>query len=321
MIDVSSFNFRAIFYNSYDEFSQIKRFCWIASGLAKISASYACSLCELNSKVTSDFYTPLKYKINKNKSEFDMPILVTLGGKGSDALDIANLIYDDEDVMGLVTANIDSSIIPLFMKKDSFLCIGEYPKQDKRFVNINGIVCLSHLCEKFVSVIYSSVNVFDLELLDYRDIMLKSKHISNCIINVKNWQEKIIILGVGYNSFYEHTWRSILQESGVSSIRWQDIKDFTHGEHQYIGLCKEKYIFLILETDDVTEYAEMFECRFENISQVHRIKLSNSIQRSFWENLYYVIYLSNELSIHLGFYGKRPPKNELVDSWRNWGRL
>lgn len=287
---------------------------WLGFGLAKISASYASDIC-MGHDILSNFNSALCYQRYQN---CNMPILVTLGGKGDDIVAMAKNIAEQRKIVGLVTANPKTKILEIFNKNIVFSHIGNYPSRDKRFVNLNGIISLSVFCESFINKFFH-INLPAVNL-NLSKINQYCNQIHLDLIKQPSWQNGIIILGIGYNTCIEHTWKAILQESGVASVTWQDIKDYTHGDHFFVSLNKN-YIFLLIENSQTKTYVDIFEERFSQICQVHRIKLSSDIKVAFWENLFYVSCLTNYLSHYLNYEGKRPPKNSLVYSWRGWGNL
>lgn len=297
-----------ILNNKIEIFSNLR---WIGSGLAKISASYANDICVSN-RIISNFNSSLHYKHYKTGT----PILISLGGKGDDAINISKEIKNSIQ-KGFVTCNKNSIIYDILGKCSSF-SNPSYPDKDDRFVNLNGIIALSYLSEAFVfkHLGKEKNNI----LLNTDKIETNTSELFNKITKLHNWNNNIYILGIGYNSSIEHSWRSILQESAISQISWQDIKDYTHGDHSFSSLNPNK-IFILLDNNETEKYCDIFEKRFSQICQVHRIKLSSNITHAFWENLFYIISISHKLSCHLGFQGKRPTKNELVYSWKGWGNL
>ncbi len=301
--------------NKQQEFKELEYnngYFWIASGLAKISAAYGNDICNRNN-LLSTFNSALNYKLNPNQRF--MPILVSLGGKGEDAVDLAKLIVSRSKRAGLVTANSESLVEKILRDIDLIKFIGKYPQRDKRFINLKGVLALS-----IYSEIYSlSLNNNNLQisplLVDLKDIEQKTEFVYTDIITHANWRNNIVVLGAGYNSAIEYTWKAILQESGIAAVRWYDIKDYTHGEHQY-SVVNEDLIYIIIETDELKLYSEIFETRFSKIATVHKIKISNNLLTNFWENLIYVSNLAFILSHHCGYAGNRPPKDLLIDSWR-----
>ena len=289
---------------------------WIASGLAKISAAYGNDICNQNNLI-STFNSALNYKLHVNQRF--MPILVSLGGKGEDAVDIAKLIVSRSQKAGLITANSDSLVEKILIDIDLIKLIGSYPQRDKRFINLKGVLALSIYCEIYAFSLNNSSQILPL-LIDIKEIEEKAELIFRDIITHANWRNNLVVLGSGYNSAIEYTWKAILQEAGIASVRWYDIKDYTHGEHQY-SIVNEDLIYIIIETDDVKLYSEIFETRFSKITTVYRIKISSNLSTNFWENLIYVSNLASILSHYCGYEGNRPPKDLLRDSWRGWGRL
>lgn len=288
---------------------------WVGSGLAKISASYANDLCKTY-KIYSHFNPPLSYR---HHQDVGVPVLVSLGGKGDDAINTAKNMAQYNQNVGLITANRQSPILKVFEKNILSACLGTYPEKDKRFVNLRGIIALSVFCEKFIHY-FCTNNILMPIKFDLTNINLVAYNIYQTLIKNPIWQNNIIVLGTGYNSVIEHTWKSIMHESCITHIIWQDLKDYTHGDHLLIGQFKN-YSFILIENEQTKPYVDIFLERFSTICQVHKITISLDTRQAFWENLCYVSCLANHLSHSLGYQGQRPPKDPIIYNWYGWGSL
>lgn len=288
---------------------------WIGSGLAKISASYANDLC-IKYKILSHFNSALHYR---NYQDIGIPILVSLGGKGDDAIHVAKYMAQHNQNVGLITANHQSSILKIFEQNIISAFLGTYPEKDKRFVNLQGIIALSTFCEKFIHY-FCINNTLTPIILNLTNINLITSNICEALVSNRFWQNSIIVLGTGYNSAIEHTWKSIMHESCITHIIWQDIKDYTHGDHLLISQFKN-YSFILIENEQTKAYTDIFLERFSTICQVNKITIPLDTRQAFWENLCYVSCLANHLSYYIGYQGKRPPKDPIIYNWRGWGNL
>lgn len=303
-------------YISITKNSRMHNSCWIGSGLAKIPASYGCDLCNLHG-INSFFYSALQYRNIKHSNL--IPFLVTLAGKGNDAINTAKNMLLKSKQCGIITCSDSSECLNLLKNSLSYQVIGKFPELDNlRFVNIKGIITLSALVETFLE---DELNI-KRSKIDYKRIYNKANNaLSNIRKKIKSICDvELIIIGEGYNTSIQYTWESILAESGVKMPIWKDIKDFTHGDVRYNSLNKN-CVMLILETSDNKEYTDILYSRFKDIFITELLYLGKEYTEIFWSNLFFVIFITHMLSISLGYKGERPPRDPIVHSWREWGNL
>ncbi|MGF1832609.1 hypothetical protein [Photobacterium sanguinicancri] len=292
---------------------------WLGSGFAKIAASYGAELC-VNNGIVSTFMSAVDYKSSPLKTYF-FPILLSFAGKGEDAIDTAENMANASSKAGIITCNSDSGAVEKLSAISRSHLFGLFPKRDKRFVNIKSILTLTALAEEYAR------KQFDLPLpkLDLQSCAQQAEVIgmraAEQFIEHFSWRTKqLIIVGKGYNNPLDHVWKSILAEAGIMTPTWVDIKDFTHGDHRHVSLY-QNHAFLLLEQPEIKEYCDIFEPRFNQIYPVERINLTGTFREQFWVSLFAALFFTHRLTYEQGHDGCRPPQNELVHSWREWGRL
>ncbi|EPL1604725.1 TPA: hypothetical protein QCI27_000878 [Enterobacter roggenkampii] len=306
-------------HGKFIEFPSSKLPVWLGSGYAKISASHGAELCKLNG-IYSTSLSPLEYKISSLKPSF-YPILLSFSGKGEDAIDTAKNMSTNSDYAGVITCKYNAEAV---MQLSSLPCSqlsSDFPDRDDRFVNIRSILTLTALTEKYTHQQFKIA----LSKLDFQACAQKAEMMGTFaaerFIEDFSWQTKqLIIVGKGYDNPLKHVWTSILSEAGIMTPTWVDIKDFTHGDYRHASLY-HNHIFLLIDQPEINFYCDIFEERFSQILPVERIKLTGKYREQFWLNLFTSLYFTHRLTYEQGHDGKRPPKNELVHSWRGWGQL
>lgn len=295
-------------------------YVWVGSGLAKIAASYGNDLC-LSIGISSRFVSALEYSSSSwNKS--DIPMLTTLAGKGEDAVDTACNMAAMAKKTGIVTCNAHGDAFQALGNTLHYGISGPFPERDKRFINLRSVIALASLAERSVQLGSGQLKeeIIDLALLSSKANAF-AREIAIKLTAQPQWQEKQwIILGKGLHNCHQQTWCSILAEAGISTPVWTDIKDYTHGDHRTASLQKNQ-IFLLVGESSIDSFFDIFEKRFSACFPVGRIRLEGSVRAQFWLNLFCALSLTHYLSHRRGYGGVRPPKDPLIHSWRQWGRM
>lgn len=292
---------------------------WLASGLAKIAASYCSELCVTNG-ILSCFMSALEYKTSPlRKSGF--PILTSFAGKGEDAVDTAKNMVDATSSAGVITCGSNSDVVKQFSELNLSYMFGKFPERDERFVNVRSILMLAAIAEKYAHQQFK-LTLSDIDLYSCaQQAEVMGLQAAERFSENFSWRTKqLIIVGKGYNNPLGHTWRSILAEAGIMTPIWVDIKDFTHGDHRHVSLHKE-HAFLLLEQPEIKNYCDIFEPRFNQLYAVERISLVGEFRNQFWLSLFAALFFTHRLTYEQGYDGNRPPQNVLVHSWRDWGKL
>lgn len=292
---------------------------WLGSGFAKIAASYGAELCITNG-IVSTFMSAVDYKSSPIKA-CSLPILLSFAGKGEDAIDTAENMARTSSEAGLITCSSDSDAVKKLSTTRSSYLFGQAPERDKRFVNIKSILTLTALAEEYARRQFK----LSLPKIDLKSCVQKAEvtgmRAAEQFIEHFSWRTKqLIIVGKGYNNPLEHVWKSILSEAGIMTPTWVDIKDFTHGDHRHVSL-HQNHAFLVLEQPEIKEYCDIFVARFAQVYPVELIHCGGTFRGQFWSGLLTALFFTHRLTYEQGYNGNRPPKNELVHSWRGWGRL
>lgn len=299
---------------------------WIASGLAKISAIYGTSLIQGLSGKPSRFITPIEYA--QNNQIQCLPILVSLRGNHPDAIEIAKIIAArQKEASLLITGDRYGGASNIF-RNNSFnasITCSDLPLRDQRFVNCKSVIMLSALVQNLVYSSFRSTNKKQISIDSLIETWYCAKISSEVIIeqmsNIKNLEQKqIIILSDGIISPYGITWQSILSESGVATPIYLDIKDYTHGDHLAATRTRNT-LYIIISHPGIKEISQIFAGRFSSIFPVLKLELESGISLRFWENLFVAINVTSSLTALLGYSNQRPPKDPIVWSWRNWGKI
>lgn len=297
-----------------------KSIIWLGSGLAKIAASYGNELC-VSKGISSKFASPLDYAFMPSHI-VDIPILVTLAGKGEDAVDTARNMVARANRTGIVTCDRKGDAFRVLGNTLHYGITGFFPERDKRFINLRSVISLSALAERVVEEGAATLDseAFDLVKLSKEAARLGRK-VAMKLSAQPHWKEKQwVILGRGLDNCYRHTWCSLLAEAGVATPVWTDIKDYTHGDHRAASLHKNQ-IFLLVGEPCTDEFCDIFEERFSTCFPVDRIRLDGDVRTRFWFNLFCALSVTHYLSHKRGYGGKRPPKDPVIHNWRHWGHM
>jgi len=299
---------------------------WIASGLAKISAIYGASIIQRLSGKPSRFITPIEYA--QNNQIQCLPILVSLRGNHTDAIEVAEIIAARKmSASLLVTADEYGGASNIFRNSifNANIASSNLPSRDQRFVNCKSVIMLSALVQKLV---YSSFGSMNKPLISRSSLIeawshakTSSENLLEKISNIKDLEQKqIIILSDGITSSYAITWQSILSESGVATAAHLDIKDYTHGDH-IAATRTRNAIYIVISHSGIKEISQIFTDRFSSLFPVLKLELKSDVHLRFWENLFVVINVTSGLTSLLGYSNQRPPKDPIVWSWRDWGKI
>jgi hypothetical protein len=298
---------------------------WIASGLAKISAIYGAFLTQGLSGKPSRFITPIEYA--QNNQIQCLPILVSLRGNHPDAIEIAKIIATRQKNALLITGDKYGEAANVFQNSgfNVGIAYSNLPSRDQRFVNCKSVIMLSALVQNLVCSSFGSTNKnrisIDSLIETWSHAKMNSEVFIKEISNIKDWEQKqIIILSDGIISPYAITWQSILSESGVATPVYLDIKDYTHGDHLAATRTRNT-LYIIISHPEIKEISQIFADRFSSIFPVLKLELKSGISLRFWENLFVAINVTSNLTALLGYSNQRPPKDPIVWSWRNWGKI
>lgn len=294
---------------------------WVGSGYAKIAAAYASKIA-IENGLASEFVSPLDF-CSRALPKIALPVLLSFGGKGADALSVAKTMQSHDQV-GLITASQDTPCSNLLMKNEKLIhTFSDYPERDARCVNFRSIMTLAVLVERFCSehldIALPQLTPSFWDRLD--DSESVANHIVSEIQKIRGWRHKqVVILGSGHTGQMQYAWSSLLAEAGIALPVWCDLKDFTHGEHRYSSLSLDQ-IFIVLKTPENEVLANIFQSNFSQLFPVISISLMGNYREQFWQNLFMSFFVTEGLSLLVGYNGMRPPKNEVVHAWRNWGQL
>lgn len=310
----------------YDLLASAQSSVWIASGLAKISASYGASMMQKIGGHPSRLMSALDYcQTSRLRC---LPLLVTLKGRNSDAIGVAKAITDRNTPNALVlTGDRDGQASRHLMNSNTKVALIEatLPDKDKRFVNCKSIFMLSALTHRLVSQALQTdegclINQTSL-IRAFYIVGQKAKNLVGQLTAVERWQERqIIILADGLVGELAITWQSILAESGIATSVCMDIKDYTHGDHLAASRTGTS-IFLIIRHGSIRSLCDIFTQRFEVLYPVFTVDLECDGALRYWENLFFACNSAALLTSALGYPGSRPPKNPVVWAWRGWGEV
>lgn len=299
---------------------------WIASGLAKISAAYGAALIEQSVGLPSQLMSPMDYC--QKPLLRALPVLVSLKGQHEDAIDVAQSIVNrSSSTSVLITGEPEGPTAQKLSKGSSCLNIVSttLPQRDRRFVNCRSIFMLSTLAYQLVKQAFGGNAVNDIDECSLSQAFYRAREGANSIVQgiaeVENWRFKqLIILGQGVNSELALPWQSIFAEAGIATVTCTDLKDYTHGDH-LAAVCTKNAIFLVIQHPGIEDMVRIFVSRFETRFPVLVVPLESLGPTRFWESLFYSCNTADELTHLLGYGGQRPPKDDVVHSWRGWGRL
>ncbi|MGD0960031.1 MAG: hypothetical protein ABSB19_09510 [Methylomonas sp.] len=299
---------------------------WIASGLAKISAIYGTSIIQSLSCKPSRFSTPIEY-VQNNQIQC-LPILVSLRGNHSDAIEVAEIIASRPERSCLLITGDENGAASNILRNSSFnanITCSNLPSRDQRFVNCKSVIMLSALVQKLVNSSFGSIANHSISrhalIESWSQVKTSSGIFLEQISNIQDWEQKqIIILSDGITSPCAVTWQSILSESGVATPVYLDIKDYTHGDH-IAATRTRNVIYIVISHPGIKEITQIFTDRFSSLFPVLKLELKSDIYLRFWENLFVVINVTSGLTSLLGYSNQRPPKDPTVWSWRNWGKV
>ena len=299
---------------------------WIASGLAKISASYGASMMQKIGGYPSRLMSSLDYcQTSRLRC---LPLLVTLKGSNSDALAVAQAITNRNAPNALVlTGDREGQASRHLMNSNTKVALiaATLPDKDKRFVNCKSIFMLSALTHRVVSLALKTDEgcLIKQNFLTkaFYIVRQKAKNMVGQLTAVERWQERqIIILADGLVGELAITWQSILAESGIATSVCMDIKDYTHGDH-LAATRTGTSIFLIIRHESIRSICDIFTKRFKLLYPVFTVDLEYDGTLRYWENLFFACNSVSLLTSALGYPGSRPPKNPVVWAWRGWGEV
>lgn len=304
---------------------------WIASGLAKISAVYGASLMQKIAGAPSRFTSPLEYVQNQRVK--CLPVLISLRGEHSDAVEVAQSIVDREVersiIMSCTPFGPAGKVMLNRPHSNKYVATGvasaQLPDRDKRFVNFKSILTLSGISNRLVC---DALGHPDEMKVDFKHLYSAwdraervSARIADQICSTEGWEQKqLFILTEGATSDLGIAWQSVLSEAGIANPICLDIKDYTHGDHLVASRTKNA-MFLVVSHKGLSSVSGAFVERFRTIFPVFHLDLEGDERYYFWENIFTVGGVASEMTKQLGYYNERPPKDPIVWSWRGWGRM
>ncbi|MBC9114600.1 hypothetical protein [Stenotrophomonas maltophilia] len=299
---------------------------WIASGLAKISAAYGAAMVEKYAGLPSQLISAAEY-CQKPLLQA-LPVLVSLKGQHPDAVDVAQSIVNRSSLESvLITGDPEGSAARALKAPcaAAHIVSASLPPRDHRFVNCGSIFMLSALTHRLIEQAFGPDLICAVDDQDLAQAFLRAREgaaaIARGITDVKGWQKKhLIVLGQGVGSELTLPWQSIFAESGIATLTCLDLKDYTHGDHA-AAIRLNNAIFILIPHSGSEEMVRIFVERFSTRFPVLVAPLVSQGPTRFWESLFYCCNTADALTHDLGYGGKRPPKDQVVHSWRGWGRL
>lgn len=304
---------------------------WVASGLAKISSVYGASLMQKIAGAPSRFISPLEYVQNQRIK--CLPVLTTLRGEHSDAIEVAQSIVDREVersiIMSCTPFGPAGNVMLNRPQTSKYVMTGvastQLPDRDKRFVNFKSILTLAGISNRLVC---DALDYPEEMKVDFRQLCSAwdraeqaSARIAEQICSVEGWQQKqLFILTEGAYSELGVAWQSVLSEAGITNPICLDIKDYTHGDHLVASRTKNA-MYLVIGHKGLSSVTRTFIERFSIVFPVISLELEGEGRYHFWENIFAVGGSASEITRTLGYYNERPPKDPVVWSWRDWGRM
>jgi hypothetical protein len=298
---------------------------WIASGLAKLPAHHGASLLRKERGTASFAMTALEYCSAPRMHS--LPILVTLRGRGDDAVDVARSIESRGEHQALLVTGDTEGKAAAYLAQSStelLLATATLPDRDSRLVNFKGILALSAAVSRLaIQAVSGPKGHLSIDALEahFDRAAEQAPEIANAITNVADWRtRKLIVFSDGPVSELSICWQAILGEGGISNVLCCDIKDFTHGDH--LALCHSRdAIALILRHGTTRVSASIVADRFAVLLPTIVLDFQGEGKELYWENLFVCCNVAMALAASLGYGQGRPPRSELVRGWRNWGRI
>lgn len=299
---------------------------WIASGLAKISATYGAALIEQYVGRSSQVMTALDYC--QKPLLRALPVLVSLKGRHEDAVSVAESIVRRSSDSAILITGEPGGPAALALKagrRAPSIVTASFPERDRRFVNCASIFMLSALSYQLVR------QAFGMEVIESIDEHMLTQsffkaaegahNIAKSIASIEGGQNKqLVVLGQGLGSELMMPWQSIFSEAGIVTPIFRDIKDYTHGDH-LAAVRANNAVFLLIQHPGIEDICQIFASRFSTRFKVIVVSLESKGVTQFWENLFYCCNTADALTGMLGYGGQRPPKDPVIQGWRGWGSL
>nr|WP_296338232.1 hypothetical protein [uncultured Acidovorax sp.] len=299
---------------------------WIASGLAKISAAYGAAMVAKHVGLPCQLISAAEYCQMPLLQA--LPVLVSLKGQHEDAVDVAQSIVNRSSPESvLITGDPEGSAARALRAPYAtpHIVSASLPPRDHRFVNCGSIFMLSALTHRLIEQAFGPDLIGAVDDQDLTQAFWRAREgapaIARGITGVKGWQNKhLIVLGHGSGSELTLPWQSIFAESGIATVTRLDLKDYTHGDHA-AAVRANNAIFILIPHSGSEEMVRIFAERFDMRFPVLVVPLVSQGPIRFWESLFYSCNTADALTHDLGYGGKRPPRDQIVHSWRGWGRL
>jgi len=299
---------------------------WIASGLAKISAAYGAAMVEKHVGLPGRLISAAEYC--QKPLLRALPVLVSLKGQHEDAVDVAQSIVSRTSLESVLITGYPEGSAARALKDPRatpHIVSASLPIRDHRFVNCGSIFMLSALVHRLIEQAFGPDFIGAIHDQDLTHAFWRAREgaqaIASGITDVKDWRNKqLIVLGQGLCSELTLTWQSIFAESGIATVTCLDLKDYTHGDHA-AAIRADNAIFILIPHSGYEDMVAIFAERFDTRFPVLVVPLASQGPTRFWESLFYCCNTAGLLTHHLGYGGKRPPRDQTVHSWRGWGRL
>lgn len=276
------------------------------------------------------FVSPLEYVHNRRIT--CLPVLISLRGEHSDAVEVAQSIVDREVERSIVISCTPSGPAGrVMLARPAGNCVASavassrLPDRDKRFVNFKSILALAGLSNRLVCDALDYPEEMKVDFMQLSSAWgragLASASVADQICSVEGWERKqLFILTEGAGSELAISWQSVFSEAGIANPICLDIKDYTHGDHLVASRTKNA-MYLVIGHKGLSSVSKAFIERFSTMFPVIALELEGEERYHFWENLFTAGGAASEMTKALGYYNERPPKDPVVWSWRGWGRM
>lgn len=295
---------------------------WVGCGLARLAALYGQELMHRRPGHHARAETLLSC-IRMPPREDEMALLVSLRGRHPDVCAIAEYLRSFPGLSSVaLTADTGGPAFRGWLAANRDLVTTPLAERDERFVNLKGLIVLSALAGRVADPAGLSADVEWVSLLT--ESCAQGSELGQRISERSDWRLRTtFVVSNGLSGSLARTWASLLGEAGLLNPVLVDLLDFTHGEH--LAAChRDSALYIVLAESTLRTTCELFQARLGQLAPCFVVHVPAEIHRAYWSNLFTAAAAVQELSIAAGYGGRRPPKIEVVHSWRGWhgeGRL